>query len=586
MKKFAAILSLVLCLAFFAACGEIEENTKPVISGFADTYTVKAGEEFDALQGVSAFDKEDGDLTDKIVVSSMPEVEFRGGKAVFSQEGSYDIIYSVTDSGKLKTEEFAALTVTAADAVETLYHTFDFSKSSAEIGRGGWDVTLAGAGAATVNLREGLLYADVTAGGAGAGEVILQKTDFAVEAGASYDVRLYLGATANINVLTAVQNADGVNVDTTFRSVELTDSVQIVTMTFKADTTADNMKIVVYMGGGAGAYGVYLEKAEIYSSTGVENLTEVYKQDFSDAAVMNGVANTAFDEVSVLSLSEGKLKVEIPNYPENREEVWLRSFSVATDLDLKEGSSYRVTASVTATAAQTYYINYENAELAFESRAGQNGGTWAVGGNALSVDFTASKDLENMSFHFQLGKAPAETASNVITIDDLKVEEITSVPDTVKETTRFMPYGENTGYDVFNGSDDTSGKFDGTGRIYTDGGALHYIVSNVGSVDYYNKVIFRLELEEMATYKFVFKAKADKEVKGAFLVNLTNGAYDPIALAFPVLTTEAQEFTVLATRDVLLDNSYDIIYQCGGADNAGKGALHIEISDFRVYKIA
>ena len=62
--------------------------------------------------------------------------------------------------------------------------------------------------------------------------------------------------------------------------------------------------------------------------------------------------------------------------------------------------------------------------------------------------------------------------------------------------------------------------------------------------------------------------------------------YDPIALAFPVLTTEAQEFTVLATRDVLLDNSYDIIYQCGGADNAGKGALHIEISDFRVYKIA
>ena len=42
MKKFAAILSLVLCLAFFAACGEIEENTKPVISGFADTYTVKA----------------------------------------------------------------------------------------------------------------------------------------------------------------------------------------------------------------------------------------------------------------------------------------------------------------------------------------------------------------------------------------------------------------------------------------------------------------------------------------------------------------------------------------------------------------
>lgn len=105
-------------------------------------------------------------------------------------------------------------------------------------------------------------------------------------------------------------------------------------------------------------------------------------------------------------------------------------------------------------------------------------------------------------------------------------------------------------------------------------------------MDYYNKIILKLNLAEMANYKFTFKAKANVNVSGAFLVNLTNGGYDPIALAFPTITTEVQTFEFTTTKLVLLENSYDIIFQCGGADSQAKGQIEIEFTDFTVTKIA
>ena len=83
MKKiFAIALAAMLSLGLFVGCGDTEssgsgnnnnnntKNTKPTISGVQASATVMAGEEFDALAGVTATDKEDGDLTGKITVSA------------------------------------------------------------------------------------------------------------------------------------------------------------------------------------------------------------------------------------------------------------------------------------------------------------------------------------------------------------------------------------------------------------------------------------------------------------------------------------------------------------------------------------
>ena len=68
--------------------GEAESNQAPVISGVGNQ-TITVGESFDPLAGVTATDKEDGDLTGQIKVT---------GKVDTAKEGNYPLTYSVTDS--------------------------------------------------------------------------------------------------------------------------------------------------------------------------------------------------------------------------------------------------------------------------------------------------------------------------------------------------------------------------------------------------------------------------------------------------------------------------------------------------------
>lgn len=63
-------------------------NKRPVIYG-ADNKTISLGEKFDKMEGITANDKEDGDLTSKITVTGDIDV---------NKEGVYTLIYSVTDS--------------------------------------------------------------------------------------------------------------------------------------------------------------------------------------------------------------------------------------------------------------------------------------------------------------------------------------------------------------------------------------------------------------------------------------------------------------------------------------------------------
>lgn len=91
MKKLLTLL-LALALGFtLAACGEDEPepvNTDPVLAGAADA-TVIVGDTFDALDGVTATDEEDGDLTSAIMVY---------GTVNTAAPGDYEVTYMVTDS--------------------------------------------------------------------------------------------------------------------------------------------------------------------------------------------------------------------------------------------------------------------------------------------------------------------------------------------------------------------------------------------------------------------------------------------------------------------------------------------------------
>ena len=77
------------------------ENQKPVLSGMVNQ-TVNVGESFDPMAGVTAFDKEDGDLTSSIKVT---------GTVDTSETGTYELTYTVEDSTGAKAEGNRVITV-------------------------------------------------------------------------------------------------------------------------------------------------------------------------------------------------------------------------------------------------------------------------------------------------------------------------------------------------------------------------------------------------------------------------------------------------------------------------------------------
>lgn len=67
---------------------EATTNTEPQLRGVNDI-VIEKGQDYNLLNGISAYDKEDGDLTHKIKVD---------GQVDTSKVGKYEVKYIVTDS--------------------------------------------------------------------------------------------------------------------------------------------------------------------------------------------------------------------------------------------------------------------------------------------------------------------------------------------------------------------------------------------------------------------------------------------------------------------------------------------------------
>uniref|UniRef100_UPI00258A1428 glycosyl hydrolase family 18 protein n=1 Tax=uncultured Clostridium sp. TaxID=59620 RepID=UPI00258A1428 len=90
---------------FGEATAPSEVNTKPVLNGISNK-TITVGDNFDPMAGVTAYDKEDGDLTGKILVK---------GTVDTTKVGTYKLVYSVTDSKNETTTKECTITVKAKE---------------------------------------------------------------------------------------------------------------------------------------------------------------------------------------------------------------------------------------------------------------------------------------------------------------------------------------------------------------------------------------------------------------------------------------------------------------------------------------
>ncbi|MDE7161246.1 MAG: DUF5011 domain-containing protein, partial [Anaeroplasmataceae bacterium] len=86
-----------ISLLLLVGCKSTKVDTAPVIEGTAGIECV-VNSTVDLLNGVIAYDEEDGDITANMNITITPHVNVWNGYAVFDQSGNYKVSYDVKDS--------------------------------------------------------------------------------------------------------------------------------------------------------------------------------------------------------------------------------------------------------------------------------------------------------------------------------------------------------------------------------------------------------------------------------------------------------------------------------------------------------
>ena len=170
------------------------DTTKPVISGVQLSLSCESGQDFNLLDGITAQDDVDGDITSRIQVSTFPELEITNGviSPTDEQTGFYDVEYKVTDAAGNETIEYSELNITKALAPKVLYKEYNFGDDLQ-----GWDPYIHESVEGTSGVRHGKYVFDITQSSGTDWHIKYAYYNFPVEAGHEYTVRAKLTSSKN-----------------------------------------------------------------------------------------------------------------------------------------------------------------------------------------------------------------------------------------------------------------------------------------------------------------------------------------------------------------------------------------------------
>lgn len=190
MKKILSVLIVVFFTVVLFACNKDSKTTtndvttttqdeiddeQPVIHGADEDITIKVGDEFDPLEGVTATDNKDGDITSKIEVSGIYDI---------TTAGEYTIVYRVTDEAGNIAQVYRKLIVIFVPVPsDELIVNGDFSQ-----GTNGWTKAENEGGAGTITEENGELKLVINAVGWSQPFPRIDSSPFAVEQGKTYEV--------------------------------------------------------------------------------------------------------------------------------------------------------------------------------------------------------------------------------------------------------------------------------------------------------------------------------------------------------------------------------------------------------------
>ena len=591
MNNLKKVLAAVLCLAMIlslSACGgngaPSGDNTAPEITGVFDQ-AVEAGTEFDALAGVAASDKEDGDISGKIVITSMPDLSFSNGKVTVMDPGNYELTYTVTDKGGLETKAYATLTVTRQTGEAVVYQDFDFSGGEADAH--GWEAVIGESAEATGELKQGAFVFEIANPGEGDGDVQLSKAGFELEAG-DYRVKVWAKSSAPTyaHLIARDENAEGWETFGAVWNARIDENIAPIELFFTSegegsaelrlhlgkitpnpdnaeDTTPENFTVTI-------------DKIELYKITGEEHEVEVFSSDLTAADAVTVEAGDG----AAASFDGGVVTIE--NYP-TEGGVWSIKANIGLGGEtIANGTKYFYRFTVNAENGVSGEALVESLSLYHEARVNFNGLNAAPGEDVVvSAVFTADRDISDPVIRLQIGNAPEGAASNKITVKDLVFGTVEGDKETVKTIDSFsVPFsGEAYSWGTFNATDEDNER--GVGSIWTEDGSLFYRIDQGGVTDWHNKLYLNLTLPADSYFTVQITGKASKPVSCGFFLN-PSGSWDPRVSEGIDFTTEEQTFSFDTTDTLILDMPFEMLFQFGSADLAEMGDVTIEISNITI----
>ena len=594
-KVFAALLCLAMLLSVSACGGEGSgDNTAPEITGVKDQ-AVQAGTEFDALAGVAANDKEDGDVTSKIVITSMPSLDFKNGKATPQNPGDYELTYTVTDKGGLEAKAYATLTVTRQTGEAVEFMNFDFSTATPD--SHGWAAHVADGVNATGEQKQGAFVFDITDAGGGDGDIQLTKAGVELKA-ADYRIKIWAKSTKETyaHILARNENAEGwetfggafnVRIGTEVAPLELNftspgaGSAELILNLGKITPNPDNPSDTT-----PSDFTVTIDKIEIYEISGEEHKVPVYTSDLSSG---DALAISAGDGASATA-SAGAFQID--SYP-TEGGVWsIKADILLPGVTIEAGEKYYYSFTLKADNAQPGECLVESAAQADAARANFNGLSAPAGEEIVVTNvFTAENSVSDPVIRMQIGNPSDGVTGNTITVSNLEFGKMEGDLETVKTIDAFgvsIAAGANPAYlwTTYNGTDEDNDR--GVGTIWTENGSLFYRIDQGGTVDWHNKLIIghgqkTLTLPSDSYFTVEITGKASKPVSCGFFLN-PMGSWDPRVSEGIDFTTEEQTFSFTTTDTLIMDMDFEMLFQFGSAETAGLGEVTIEISNITIWQ--
>lgn len=529
MKKKLGLIPLI-GLLLLAGCKNTELDTAPVIEGTSGIECI-VNTTVDLLNGVIAYDKEDGDITANMNISITPHINVWNGYAVFDKAGNYKVNYNVLDSKGNETKKSADISVIDREVY------LDFA------GANGFYTTVAGHAILEKGGMHNNTYSIVAKKCEVAEDVSLNRI-YELDRGYEYTFRYVLTSetAGRIRILVDGELADEKNIDIGSNTLE-----------FKYKTVSkDSVTVSVLLGALGESIHCEFERAEVERPQ-EEGYEEILK-GYSVEGRFDGTKGNAY-----MVAGEQAARLEIT---EASSAIWRGGMFLRTNIAMEIGNTYIVSFDIERQKLEECEVVLQNKQWDEDKY-----GTIFVEGSenktSYSLIYTVTEENNGeLWLYVQSG-----TSVNEITLSNLSVQN--ALGDLKKEYLTLS--------DFTNANDGFNCEFE------TFAGGFKYFVETFGETDWMQKVTspeFYLD-GSGRNYIVSFKAKASAPTEVVFAAPIAGG-WDPTWIWSKfTIGVEESVYTFVGNDDGGERNNV-LVWQFGSTKNQKYRNVTIEISDIKI----